>query len=107
MDKSIKKLVDILKNKYGTENLTPYGTSSLEEENRDPEEDPHGIGFLIKGVQATFSVHTEEGILLDGVYNVQIESDPPGEELFTGILTLNELLLFIQRIRETGKISGR
>jgi hypothetical protein len=82
--------------------VRPYGTSSAEE---------HGTGFQLAGVDATFSVLTHGGSLPPGRYDVQIESDPPGNFLYTAEHSMTELLELIERIDRgewptTGGASG-
>lgn len=64
----------------------------------DHAEDGHGTSFRIRRVPAIFSVHTQEGTLPAGTYDVQVESDPPGDYLYTAILGLPEVLELVRII---------
>ena len=75
---------------HGSENILPYGTSPDEQ---------HGVGFRIRGIPATFSAITDHGSLPFGLYDIQIESHPPGDYLFTDDVTLSEFLHLIERIK--------
>jgi hypothetical protein len=87
--KSINLLLNAIKSVYGKAKIQPYGTS--------PEE-KHGTGFRIKGVPAIFSVLTLEGAFPEGRYDIQIESDPPGNYVYAKEVDLNEFLLLVERI---------
>jgi hypothetical protein len=89
-DSSILEFVSSLRAAYGEDRVEPYGSANPDEE--------HGFGFRIRGVPAIFSVITLSGSLPKGRYDVQIESDPPGEYLFTEALNTDELLKTIQRV---------
>lgn len=85
----ISALIDELRSRYGT-SYVPYGTSDDEE---------NGTGFRIKDIAATFSA-----LCLDdtphGKYDIQIESYPPGDYIYTDIVTLDHLLALIEKYRE-------
>jgi hypothetical protein len=68
---------------YGADAIALYGALPDEE---------HGTCFTVHGIPATFSVHTQDGGLHDGRYDVQIESQPPGDYVFTAIVALDRLL---------------
>lgn len=51
----------------------------------------------MEGIQATFSVITCEATLPSETYDVQIESAPPGDYVFTGRYSLDELLQLVRR----------
>ena len=84
-DQSINHLRAELKRRYSTR-LRPYGSS--------PEEE-HGLGFVIEGIPAVFSAITLDGTLEENRFDVQIESCPPGDYIFTGQVELAELLELI------------
>jgi hypothetical protein len=64
----LEELLSEVRDACGTDVIEPYG-------DRD---DPTSVGFKIRGIQATFSVITEDR-LPQRHYNVQIESCPPQE----------------------------
>lgn len=68
--------------------MKPYGGSF------EKAEEEHGLGWRLEGVAAVFSAITFDGTLLD-MYDVQIESDPPGDYLFTGRYSLAQLLQLV------------
>jgi hypothetical protein len=80
---SIKELVQAVRATYGADRIVPYA---------DSDEDPYGTGFRVTGIRATFSVLTQEGRFPDGMYDVQIESYPPGDYLFTKVVSRVEFL---------------
>lgn len=85
----IIKLIDELKDKFGN-HFIPYGTSDEEE---------NGVGFTIKGINAIFSCITlEDDEPL--VYDVQIESNPPGEYIYTEKLCLNEIIGIVDKYKQ-------
>ena len=84
----IQTLIDEVENRYGT--VTLYGS--------DPSEN-HGMCFIIGGVPATFSVHTQDGKLRSGDYDIQIEGSPPGEYIFSSVVSLATFLELIERVR--------
>ncbi len=69
--------------------IKPYGTS--------PDE-INGTGFVITGVPATFSVHTQDGHLPPDQYDVQIESNPPGEYVYTNVVNLEAFIDLAEKI---------
>ncbi len=86
-DSSVE-LIASLKRKYG-ESYIPYGTSDEEEE---------GTGFRIAGVEATFSALCLEKAP-KGMYDIQIESYPPGDYLHNDVVDLNGFLSLIEKYR--------
>jgi hypothetical protein len=84
-DASMTALVAALRMYYG-DRLHPYG-STFEEE--------HGFGFTIDGVRAIFSATTMDATLPRDHYDVQIESRPPGDYIYTAQVSLQELLSLI------------
>jgi len=87
-DPRIAELVTNLKRIYG-ESYFPYGTS-------DEEED--GTGFRIAGIEATFSALCLEDTP-DGMYDVQVESYPPGDYLYNAVIDLDCFLPLIEKYR--------
>ena len=73
----------------GPDRVLLYGSSEREE---------HATAFRILDVPATFSVHTREGELPAGKYDIQIESFPPGEYLHTSGVSLEEFLELVRRM---------
>jgi hypothetical protein len=71
----IQKLVDAVEAAYGP--VTLYGSDRSEE---------HGTCFTIGGVPATFSVHTQDGKLERGTYDVQIEGVPPADFIYAAVV---------------------
>lgn len=69
--------------------VSAYGTG---------DEETHGLGFTISGVPATFSVHTHDGNLPARMYDIQIESSPPGDYVYTSVVELDDLLLLVSRV---------
>ena len=84
----IVELVARLRRKYG-ETYVPYGTSEDEEQ---------GTGFRITDIEATFSA----SCLNDsntGFYDIQIESYPPGDYLYTDRVSLADILSLVEQYR--------
>lgn len=67
----ISELVGTLKNKY-KESFIPYGTN---------DEEANGTGFIIQDIEAIFSVVILEETMA-GYFDVQIESNPPGDYVY-------------------------
>lgn len=84
----IQKLIASVEAEHGP--VTLYGS--------DPSEE-HGTCFTIAGVPATFSVHTQEGKLPPGQYDVQIEGIPPGGYVYTAVVSLEFFLGLVSRVR--------
>jgi hypothetical protein len=89
-DDSIRQLMSALRSAYPGA-ITPYASAF------ERAEDEHGFGWRFEGVPATFSAITLDGTFPVDTYDVQIESYPPGEYLFTGRYSLAELLQLVQR----------
>lgn len=81
-DSSIVHLQQELERRFASR-LRRYGSAPQEE---------HGLGFTIEGMDAVFSAITHNGTLPVNQYDVQIESMPPGEYLYTANVSLQELL---------------
>ena len=86
--REIEKLVDAVEAAYGSVALH---RSEASEEN--------GTCFKIAGVPATFSVHTQDGKLPSGQYDIQIEGIPPGDYLFASVVSLDTFLELVERVR--------
>jgi hypothetical protein len=69
--------------------VSPYGTG---------DEETHGHGFTISGVPAIFSVHTQDGNLPAGTFDLQIESSPPGDYVYNAVVEADDVLLHIARV---------
>ena len=87
----IQELLNAVRARYPKPAFAYYGNSSNEF---------HGAAFRIEGVPATFSVHTHEGDLPDGMYDVQIEGVPPGDYIYTQVVSLSEFLSLIDRMSQ-------
>lgn len=85
----ISVLLERMKTIYGDSNIQPYGTGPNEK---------HGTGFRIAEVPATFSVLTLDATLKEGRYDVQIESDPPGDYVYADEVDLDEFMLIVKKI---------
>ena len=85
---AIQKLIDSVIELYGP--VTFYGSDSTEE---------HGTCFKIGDVLATFSAHTQEGTLPSDMYDIQIESIPPGDYIYTSVVYLNNFLDLVAKMR--------
>ncbi len=86
--REIQRLIDAVEAVYGPVIL--YGSGQSEE---------HGTCFKIAGIPATVSVHTQDGDLPSGQYDVQIEGVPPGDYIFATVLSLEALLEQMARLR--------
>jgi hypothetical protein len=84
----VSTLIARLKQAYG-QSFVPYGTSDEESE---------GTGFRIIGIEATFSVMCTEDVPTD-MLDIQIESYPPGDYIFTDVVTLEGLMALIENYR--------
>ena len=80
----IQRLIDAVEALHGP--VTLYGS--------DPSED-NGTCFKIADAPATFSVHTQEGSLPSGQYDIQIEGVPPGDYVYTSIVSLERFLTLV------------
>lgn len=87
-DTSIEHLRDELNRRYA-ERLKPYGWAPSE---------THGFAFTIDKIAAVFSAIASEGSLPPNRFDVQIESLPPGDYIYTAELALDELLEVIEVI---------
>ena len=87
-NRGVQKLIDAVEAVHGPVAL--YGS--------DPSEE-HGTCFKIAGVCATFSVHTREGNFPSDQYDVQIEGVPPGNYVYTSVVSLNTFLKMLERMR--------
>jgi len=85
---AIQTLVDELETRYGA--VTLHGS--------DPSE-VHGTCFTVAGVPATFSVHTQDGKLPSGEYDIQIEGMPLGDYLFSSVVSLGKFLELVESLR--------
>ena len=83
---SIEELLTEFRVRYGSNALVLYA---------DSDEDPYGTSFMLQGIPATFSVITRDGTLPDGQYDIQIESYPPGDYIFTSIVSLEKFLQLV------------
>jgi hypothetical protein len=83
----IQKLIDAVQAAHGVVSL--YGS--------DPSEE-HGTCFRLMDIPATFSVHTQEGTLPSGHYDIQIEGMPPGDYIYTSVVSLDAFLKLIMRV---------
>ena len=68
--------------------MQPYGGDA---------EDGYGTGFTLKA-PVTFSVHTREGTLPPGTYDVRIESNPPGDYIYTDVVSLETFLTIVAKL---------
>lgn len=85
---AIQKLIESVQAQHGS--VTLYGSQPSEE---------HGTCFTIAGIPATFSVHTQEGKLPTGQYDIQIEGMPPGDYVYTAAVSFDTFLRLIRRLR--------
>jgi|CXWL01.2.fsa_nt_gi hypothetical protein len=84
----IVELIACLERKY-SETYVPYGTSENEE---------LGNCFRITGIDATFSALC----LTDtptGFYDIQIESYPPGDYVYTDTVNLADILALVRKYK--------
>lgn len=91
----IRNLLSRVHDQYGGQHVRPYGTNTQEE---------HGTAFTIDGVPATFSIHTHGGELPSGTYDIQIESLPPGYNIYTAIVGLERFMDIVTQI--AGPLDG-
>src|SRR5688572_28621149 len=85
----IAALLSAVRSKFGEQALSYHGGSWTEVD---------GVGFTVVGVPATFSVHTHDGTLPDGQYDLQIEGVPPGDYIFADVVSLDALLALVERM---------
>jgi hypothetical protein len=86
----IQKLIDAVEVEYGT--VTLYGSTVREE---------HGTCFKIKDVHATFSVNTNDGELPSDHYDIQIESQPAGDYIYTATVSLDGFLVLVKMMLDS------
>lgn len=86
---AIKQLREAVSAAYGPNSVVLYGSA---------EDDEHSLGFMISGIPATFSVHTQDGRLADGRYDIQIESFPPGSYVYTNVVSLGEFMTLVAKV---------
>ena len=91
-DPSIARLLAELTRRYQT-HLRPYGSSFLEAA------EAHGFGFTVDGIEAIFSAITRAGTMPANRFDVQIESSPPGEYIYTAEVRLEEVVALVERFR--------
>ena len=92
MSQTVSKLIDALNARYEAK-WSFYGT---------PDQVDDNMAFKIEGIEATFSVSTHGGVLLDGTLDVQIEPSDPnerGEYIFTGDYQVESLLELVEAYR--------
>jgi hypothetical protein len=89
-DDSIRNLLQALKEAYPS-SVMPYGQAFENAENE------HGLGWRLDGVPASFSAITFDATLPANRYDIQIESYPPGDYIFTGQFSLDELLELVRK----------
>jgi hypothetical protein len=82
----ISVLIKAVRSRYGSA-YVPYGTS---------DEEQNGTGFRIEDIPATFSALCLEDTPHEQ-YDIQIESYPPGDYIYTDIVRLDQLLSLIDR----------
>jgi len=87
----IEAVLSAVRQRFGSDSLTYYGSGEAE---------THGVCFRVWSVPATVSVHTQEGALSDGLYDTQIDSVPPGEYIYTSVVSLPTLLGLIDQLRQ-------
>ncbi|AZZ90694.1 hypothetical protein EUZ85_08200 [Hahella sp. KA22] len=83
----IQKLIDAVRKEFGE---VHYFGSSKEER--------HGVGFTISDVKTTFSISTLGGDLKNS-YDIQVESIPAGEYIFTNEVSLDEFMNLVKIFR--------
>jgi hypothetical protein len=81
----INELISEIRRKYG--DVEYYGSSA---------DETHGVCFKLNEINATFSIHTQDGSLKE-LYDIQIEGIPPGEYIYTDVVSLPELIALIPR----------
>lgn len=85
----IAVLIGAVRSRHGA-SYAPYGTSDEEE---------NGTGFRIQDIPATFSALYLESTPY-AQYDIQIESYPPGDYIYTDIVTLDQLMSLVERFRK-------
>lgn len=88
----VVELIARLRREY-SETYESYGTSEDEEQ---------GTGFRLKGIEASFSV-----LCLDdtptGSYDIQIESYPPGDYVYTDTVNLADFLSLLEKYKSNNE----
>ena len=84
---SLRQLSERVEQLFGATSVVSTGSSD-----NAPE---HLTCIRILGIPATFSVHTQDGMLPSGQYDVQIEGVPPGDYVYTDIVSLNEFMRLV------------
>jgi hypothetical protein len=84
----VSTLIGRLRDAYGR-SYVPYGTSDDEAE---------GTGFRIIGIEAIFSVMCTENTPA-AMFDIQIESYPPGEYLYADIVALEDFMALVEKYR--------
>jgi hypothetical protein len=87
----IEAVLSAVREKYGRDALTYYGCD---------EGEAHGACFRVWSVPASISIHTQEGALPDGQYDVQVESIPPGDYILSSVVGLEALLGLVEQLRQ-------
>ncbi len=87
-NREVQKLIDAVEAVHGPVAL--YGSNLSGE---------HSTCFKIAGARAMFSVHTQEGNLPSDQYDVQIEGVPPGDYVYTSVVSLDTCLKRVERMR--------
>ena len=86
---SINAVLSAVRRKHGRDAISYYGSNWRE---------LHGTCFQVTGIPATVSVHTKDGTLDEGLYDVQIEGVPPGDYIYVAVLELPALLSVIDQL---------
>lgn len=84
----ITQLIEFLRSEFG-DLYRPYGTSS---------EEFDGTGFRLADIPATFSVVCSSPDTL--IFNIQVESFPPGDYIYIADLDQSSLLTFIRQFKQ-------
>jgi hypothetical protein len=87
--KPIELLLHSVRDVYGPSSVRPCA---------DSDDDQFGTSFTVIGIEATFSVLTREGTLPDGHYDIQIESYPPGDYIYTDVVSLRTFMELLRSI---------
>lgn len=86
---NIIALIEALRTRYGASYM-PYGISDDEE---------NGTWFRIRNIAASFSVICLENTP-PGHYDVQVDSDPPGDYIYLEVVCLDDLLGLVEKYRQ-------
>ena len=87
---AVENVIAAVRRVHGSDRVRYYGS--------DPSEE-HGVCFKIAGIAASISVHTQGGDLADGLYDVQVEGEPPGEYVYVSVMSLSDLMTLIEQLR--------